>query len=334
MDENELLEPFERLLADAAPPAMVRGIDEGASAEVCWSTIADSGFLDALVPEDSGGAGLGLAEIAPLLCALGSRAVPVPVGETMIARALLGQAGIRPPEGAIVLVTATPDGSGWRTPAIPLAGLASHALVELDGSAVLIALSPELVEAVGVHGSRAATLRLPRKPEILAEAAVPSGGLRAAAAIVRATAIAGAANRLLDMTVAYANERVQFGKPIGRQQALQQQLAVMAEHVIAARMAAEIVCAAGFPASLFRVAVAKTVTSQAAVPIATIAHAVHGAIGISEEYDLQLFTRRLHEWRLADGSEAYWSRLLGGARIESDTDTSIAFIREAARSSR
>jgi alkylation response protein AidB-like acyl-CoA dehydrogenase len=151
--------------------------------------------------------------------------------------------------------------------------------------------------------------------------------------IVRATAIAGAANRLLDMTVAYANERVQFGKPIGRQQALQQQLAVMAEHVIAARMAAEIVCAAGFPASLFRVAVAKTVTSQAAVPIATIAHAVHGAIGISEEYDLQLFTRRLHEWRLADGSEAYWSRLLGGARIESDTDTSITFVREAARSS-
>jgi alkylation response protein AidB-like acyl-CoA dehydrogenase len=103
--------------------------------------------------------------------------------------------------------------------------------------------------------------------------------------------------------------------------------------VIAARIAAEIVCAAGFPASLFRVAVAKTVTSQAAVPIATIAHAVHGAIGISEEYDLQLFTRRLHEWRLADGSEAYWSRLLGGARIESDTDTSITFVREAARSS-
>lgn len=46
-------------------------------------------------------------------------------------------------------------------------------------------------------------------------------------------------------------------------------------------------------------------------PPAAMAALPAGAIGISEEYDLQLLTRRLHEWRLADGSEGYWEDLLG-----------------------
>ena len=67
---------------------------------------------------------------------------------------------------------------------------------------------------------------------------------------------------------------------------------------------------APLPASL-ACAVAKARTSEAAQLVASIAHAVHGAIGVTEEYDLQLYTRRLHEWRMAHGSEAYWHRLLG-----------------------
>ena len=77
-------------------------------------------------------------------------------------------------------------------------------------------------------------------------------------------------------------------------------------------------------------AIAKQVASIAAVPVAEIAHAVHGAIGISEEYDLQLYTRRLHEWRLADGSEAYWAAQLGAARLAAANQSSVDFIRAAA----
>src|SRR3546814_5045461 len=61
---------------------------------------------------------------------------------------------------------------------------------------------------------------------------VPEGGLRLLAALVRAASIAGAAGALLDRTVRYANERVQFGRAIGKQQAVQQQLAVMAEQCV------------------------------------------------------------------------------------------------------
>jgi acyl-CoA dehydrogenase len=137
-----------------------------------------------------------------------------------------------------------------------------------------------------------------------------------ARALLLAAAISGAADTILAMTVAYAGERSQFGKPIGRQQALQQQLAVMAEDCVAVRMAVEL-AAAGNTLDPLRVAAAKSVASASAPRIANTAHAVHGAIGISAEYDLQLYTRRLHEWRLAAGSETRWNRTLGHSLLTS-----------------
>ena len=70
--------------------------------------------------------------------------------------------------------------------------------------------------------------------------------------------------------------------------------------------------------SLLAAAIAKSRTSEAAALVASIAHALHGAIGVTEEYDLQLLTRRLHEWRMAHGSEAYWNKLVGERVLESD----------------
>ena len=314
MDAAELLDPFERLLEDVCTPALVREIEAGGSADDLWSALEESGFLDALVPEDVGGVGLSLRDVGPLLQALGRFAVPVPVGETMVARALLAQAGAERQAGPVVLATAASH-----LP-IPLARVAGHILTEKNGTLVL---APHRAESPAVaHHSLAAYT-----PTGFAA----SGGdtLRRIAAVVRACAIAGAADRLLAMTIGYANERVQFGKPISKQQVIQQQLAVMAERTVLCRIAAQIGCAAGFPPSLAAAATAKQVTSSAATEIANIAHAVHGAIGVSEEYDLQLYSRRLHEWRLADGSEGYWARELGHARLQHPTLASAEFVRQA-----
>jgi len=49
---------------------------------------------------------------------------------------------------------------------------------------------------------------------------------------------------------------------------------------------------------------------------------------VTEEYDLQLYTRRLHEWRMADGSEAYWNRLAGQALLAQPQTTITDFVRE------
>ena len=52
--------------------------------------------------------------------------------------------------------------------------------------------------------------------------------------------------------------------------------------------------------------------------VSSTAHALHGAIGVTAEYDLQLLTRRLHEWRMAHGSEAYWNLVVGQSVLASD----------------
>ena len=92
----------------------------------------------------------------------------------------------------------------------------------------------------------------------------------------------------------------------------------MAEQVVAARMAAQIGCFAdGLQPDGLRAALAKARTSEAAAYVAPMAHAIHGAIGITAELDLQLFTRRLHEARSDYGSESFWNRALGRALIAS-----------------
>lgn len=311
---SEFLEPFERMLEDVATPAAVRAVERGGSIDAMWGVFAESGFLDALVPEERGGAGLSLAEVQPLWMALGRHAVPLPVGETMIARALLAEA----PDGPIALAVA--EGAAV---VVPCGLVAAHLLIESSGGLHLVEAK---VEATGVPASLAARIDAGAWPAPVAP--VPEGGLRALAAILRAALIAGAAERLTQMTATYANERVQFGKPIGRQQALQQQMAVMAEEMVAARIASQLGCVGGFPPGLVAAATAKSIASRAAARVAATAHAVHGAIGISEEHDLQLFTRRLHEWRLSDGSETYWNRLLGAERLK-DAGRSVDFVREA-----
>lgn len=252
---SELLEPFERMLASVAG----RDIDPARQ----WHAIEASGYLDALVPESSGGAGLVLSDIEPLIRALGRHAISAPVAQTMAARALLVE-----------------------------------------------------TEAVAPSGSLALG---------------PAEERRSLAAVLAAAEIAGLAERMLDMSLSHANDRVQFGKPIAKLQAIQQQLAVMGEQVLMTRMASQIGCSKGLHPDAATAAIAKQVTSAAVPVIASIAHAVHGAIGITWEFDLQLYSRRMHALRLADGSEGYWAGILGRLRLEAYAQPSVDFIRALRR---
>jgi acyl-CoA dehydrogenase len=320
MDGHEFSEPFTRLLGAIATPEVVRAVEGGATGDAMWRELAKSGFLDALVAEEHGGAGLSLAAVEPLIEAVGARAVPMPVAETMVARALLARAGVVAPEGPIALVTSTAAGQ-----VVSAALVATHVLLDTGDALLMAARGALSIEGTGVVHSLAA--RISWAGAIKGTSiARPAGGLRPIAAVIRAALMAGAGERLLEMTAAFANERVQFGKPIGRQQALQQNLAVMAQDAVATRIAAQLACAHGLDVPLMAAATAKSVASAAAARIAATAHAVHGAIGISEEHDLQLLTRRLHEWRVADGSEGYWNGVLGAARLR-DPATTVDWLR-------
>lgn len=322
-------EAIENILADNCTSALIRKVESGGSAEALWNEMSDAGFIELMADEAEGGAGLELDGIYPIFVSFGRRAVPVPVAQTIAARVLMGEAA---PAGMITLAGHChrgPDGS-LRTGHVAFGTMADFVLANLDGNLLLLDCVSAERQPTGVHGSLSATLTWPKQA-----VAAPIGSNGSEVAVVSATihaaAMAGAMERLFSMTLEYCNDRVQFGKPIGKFQAVQHQLAVMAEHIACAGVATELAFKAGAKVpALLPAATAKACTSTAVTIVASIAHALHGAIGITEEFDLQLYTRRLHEWRMADGSEAYWNRIVGEALLARPQQTVLDFVKEQA----
>ncbi|MCH8333006.1 acyl-CoA dehydrogenase, partial [Candidatus Sumerlaeota bacterium] len=159
-------------------------------------------------------------------------------------------------------------------------------------------------------------------PVILGEAAgLPGNATELYGAMIRSAQMAGALQALLDLSVRYAGERIQFGRPIAKFQIIQQELARLAGETAAAGIAAQ----AAFRAAdridrdgwdpLFEIASAKVRVGEAAGIGPSIAHQVHGAIGFTYEHRLHFVTRRLWSWRAEYGAERYWAGILGRAAI-------------------
>ncbi len=142
-----------------------------------------------------------------------------------------------------------------------------------------------------------------------------------AMAFARSCQIAGALDATLALSVDYVNERQQFGRPLGRFQAVQQSLATFSCEAAAANCAAM-----GAAQALDRgladleIAAAKLRANRAVEVGTAIAHQVHGAIGFTQEYSLQHLTRRLWQWRSEHGNDAYWSAKLGSGVIARGAD--------------
>jgi acyl-CoA dehydrogenase len=145
-------------------------------------------------------------------------------------------------------------------------------------------------------------------------AALGARPIRLYGAMLRSAQMAGAMERLVQQSVQYAGDRVQFGKPIGKFQAIQQQLAVLGCEWAATSAGAAFAFeqAHGAGAGL-AIAAAKVRASEAAGKAASIAHATHGAIGFTYEHTLHFSSRRLWSWRSEFGHHAAWSRRLGAA---------------------
>jgi len=313
--DDMLTESIERLLAEQCDPAVVRKVEAGESAAALWAQLQESGFADALVPDDAGGAGLALRDVAGLVLACGRHLLPLPLAQTLLARGELARAGVAAPEGPIAFAEQVRRGAEGSlvAHAVPFGMTADWVWAATDEEDLLLPLSAAERTRSGGHHSLHADLRWFSLPAQAVRLPVRLD-VRAAGAAVAAGLLAGAMERAGEMAIAYANDRVQFGKPIGKLQAIQQQLSVMCEQMYAARSAALLgLSAADHRADRLRAAVAKSRASEAAATVAAVSHAVHGAIGITAEFDLQLFTRRLHEWRRDHGGESAWQRVLGEA---------------------
>jgi alkylation response protein AidB-like acyl-CoA dehydrogenase len=138
---------------------------------------------------------------------------------------------------------------------------------------------------------------------------------RRAAVLVAADSL-GAMVRMLDMTVEYSGQRRQFGSAIGAFQAVQHAAAQMLVDVEAARsivyLAAEAVDS-GHPEAELYAAAAKAQVTAAGTRCADSALTVHGAIGYTWEYDLQLSYKRAWLDRELAGSPTVWNERLASA---------------------
>lgn len=149
---------------------------------------------------------------------------------------------------------------------------------------------------------------------------LPVSELIAAEALQPAATVslmAGAMGRALALSIDHVNMRQQFGRPLGKFQAVQQSLAVMACEVravdaAAAALAARLDAVGLDPsAASFEIAAAKLRANRAVGVVTATAHQVHGAVGFTEEYDLHRVTIPLMRWRSAHGNDAYWAQILG-----------------------
>ncbi|MBW7923154.1 MAG: acyl-CoA dehydrogenase [Burkholderiaceae bacterium] len=331
-----LEEAVERFLAERCDPGRVREIEadgSGGAADALWAELSETGFADALVAEHLGGSGLALADAAAIAFACGRHAVPVPLSLTMSVRAALSGSGSPPPPGSITVadsVDTVNDGT-LAAKAVPYGAVADWVLLPLDSGSVLLPGKAARRIGRGGHGCQAADLSWPAPGAHDAIRLPESDGERvewtAIAAALVAGQIAGAMERVVEMTIEYAKVRSQFGQPIGKRQAIQQQISVMVEQSFAGRSAALVALSGrSWRVDAFRAGVAKSRAGEAAAFVAAGAHAVHGAIGLTEEYDLQILTRRLHEWRAAYGGQQYWNRRLGQELLDG-TFAPLEFLR-------
>lgn len=345
MEEQDLLaETLEALLADHCGAEVV-GAAEGSWAPQVWKTLEEAGLTLIGIPEEAGGSGGGASELATVLLAAGRFAAPVPLAEAgFLGGWALASSGLAVPAGPLALVLARPGGDlrfeghgaaltlEGTAHGVPWAGVASRLVVVAPGeggpgAAGLLVGSVEPVSAtirpgrtvagdpcddVSFHG---ASLRAQDLGG--AGGGVTVEALFARGALSRALLMAGALERVCDLTVSYASQRHQFGRPISRFQAVQQQLAVMAGEVAATRAAVgnavEALAEAGSrpETATAEIAAAKIRAGDAAGVASAIAHQVHGGIGFTREHRLHHFTRRLWSWRDEYGHESHWAGRLG-----------------------
>ncbi|PQM26991.1 acyl-CoA dehydrogenase [Sphingopyxis lindanitolerans] len=335
MSASPFFEAAERVVREAFDSDTVRRGSRGEWLADGWGAIDQLGLFQALIAEEQGGLGIAYPDAADTLWLAGYWAVPLPLAEAMLGAALLSRAGLSAPSGPAILAPSDlthlrkeQKRDGWlvegNAARIPWARSATTIILtaEIDAQPKIIALpvgSCSIVGGCNLAGEPRDHISF---ATILPASSVGDmdqgrSAVHTAAAVLRTVMIAGAAQRLLDMTLIFASEHQQFDGPIAKFQAIQQNLAVLAGQAALCRAAADMAAHALFvPGGQVTVAMAKARVGEAAALAAHVAHQVHGAIGFTGEYDLHLYSRRILAWREECGSEAQWHDIVGQACLD------------------
>jgi acyl-CoA dehydrogenase len=289
------------------------------------------------LPEESGGGGE-LTDAIEALRLAGKYCAAVPFAETaLLGGWALAASGLPLPDGPLAFAVAPHAGEltlrderkHWSVSGtlkdVAWAGIASALVVvaaQEAGDAVLCIprSACEIRPAANLAGESRDEVRigatLPRAAVSVASGVTADSAWRRGA-LTRAVLMSGALDRILELTLAYAKQRAQFGRTIIKFQAVQQELARLAGEAAIAK-AASLTAAAHLDDDSVElyVAAAKVKAGEAAYTGAGIAHQLHAAIGVTDEYILHHSTLRLASWRSEYGNEAYWAARLGRLALD------------------
>jgi alkylation response protein AidB-like acyl-CoA dehydrogenase len=311
------------LLQKECTPAEVRRLwdDETGRNPERWRKLGELGVLGLTIPEDAGGAGMDELDLVLALEEAGRAILPEPLLEhAAIGAPLLARAGTDAQKSAWLPRLATGE-------AKVTVGLKGQPYIQdADADIVILEQDGELHAATqdrltltsmpSVDGAR----RLSRVTAELDQDTLmgPAGGDAAWAfdhgAAGTSAELVGIAQAMVDMTVAYAKEREQFGQKIGSFQAVQHKLAetyLLVETAKAAVYYAAYALAKDLPDASIHVSVAKAYASDAERRANYESLQIHGGIGFTWEHDLHLWLKRGRALEAQYGDADWHRRRIG-----------------------
>ena len=317
------------------------GPDVRPDPDAVWSALRTVGVARLTAPEEAGGAGAGWVEAAALLRIAAAAGVAVPYAETdLLAGPLRRAAGVDDSSDATATV-ALLDSSGTAH-AVPWAGAtATVVCVRRSGDTHELADVPreelKLTPTEGISArptgsvSVAGDLTWTPVPTAAVEAHVLRG------ALVRSLQCVGAMDGMLDAAIEHTTTRNQFGRALAKFQSVQNLVVDIAAESVLARAAVDTALADALTDGLrgelseFRVAVARSVVSQALGVAVRNVHQVHGAIGTTHEHSLHRLTLPALQWRGEFGSSAFWEGFLARAAVAGGMDGAWPMVADGAR---
>ena len=324
-DQQAIKRTARDFLADRLKPERWRELAEnGTYDDGVWREMGELGWTGIHLDEAHGGQGLGAVELAILMEELGYALTPAPFLATAAASLVLAHAGSDAQRdrwlprlasgGAAGTVGLVTDGLA---PMVPDADRA-EILVLLDG------LSGMVVEAGAAEVTEQPTIDSTRRFSVVraSDGEPLEGDLMPAldrVEVALAAELVGVAQRSMEMAVAYAKEREQFGRPIGANQAVSHRCAQMLLEVESARSTTLYAawCADHEPDSLpLAASMAKAYASDAGRRVTTSSLQVHGGIGFTWEHDLHFFLKRAQtDGHLFGSARSHRERVAGLAGL-------------------
>jgi alkylation response protein AidB-like acyl-CoA dehydrogenase len=274
------------------------------SRSVKWADLADIGVTALAVPESQGGLGADAVDLVVAFEELGHHAIPGPITESIaVVPALLGgRECVTVLERHYALTVPQLLASGDLVATLAFPPHVPYAL-DADTADLVLAIAGDSIWVAEPIGPALSSVDPSRRLFATKPVSRLASGLDVAPAFnlgVLATAaqLLGAGRAMLELTVGYAKQRSQFGRPIGQFQAVKHQLA---DVLVALELARPLLHGAALSLAARDVSAAKIAASLAADRAAKAALQVHGAIGYTQEYELSRWLTKVRALRCTWG---------------------------------